>query len=127
VFSHVLYSVIRERYSELGIAAQIAQTLRCGYNVSMFPVLEDVAQKLNIAPDSLWRESLDAYMVRELRLTELDIADLQDRYGVVSPEELKAKIDSCDIYSHPAWEEMIEWENLAAYRERLTQLQASLS
>ncbi len=93
----------------------------------MFPVLEDVAQELNIAPDSLWRESLGAYIARELRLTDLDIADLQDRYGVFSPEELKAKIDSGDIYSHPAWEEMIEWENLAAYRARLARLQASLA
>jgi hypothetical protein len=109
------------------IAVPIALPLRCGYNVFMIPVLEDVAQKLNIAPDSLWRESLDAYIARELRLTEMDIADLQDRYGVASPEELKAKIDSGQIYSHPAWEEMIEWENLATYQERLTQLQASLS
>ena len=93
----------------------------------MFPVIEDVAQELNIAPDSLWQESLDAYIVRELRLTDLDVADLQDRYGVVSPEKLKAKIDSGDIYSHPAWEEMIEWENLAAYQVRLTRLQASLA
>lgn len=93
----------------------------------MFPALEDVAQELNIAPDSLWRESLDAYIARELRLTEMDIADLQDRYGVASPEELKAKIDSGDIYSHPVWEEMIEWENLVAYRARLTQLQDSLA
>lgn len=93
----------------------------------MFPVLEDVAQELNIAPESLWQESLGAYLARELRLTDLDIADLQDRYGVISPEELKAKIDSGDIYSHPAWEEMIEWENLAAYRGRLTQLQALLA
>lgn len=105
----------------------IARSLRYGYNATMIPVLEDAAQELNIAPDSLWRESLGAYIARELRLTDLDIADLQDRYGVLSPEELKAKIDSGDIYSHPAWEEMIEWENLAAYRTRLARLQSSLT
>ncbi|MCP4422817.1 MAG: hypothetical protein GY805_39915 [Chloroflexi bacterium] len=93
----------------------------------MISVLEVVAQELNIAPDSLWQESLNAYLARELRLTELDISDLQDRYGVVSPEELKAKIDSGDIYSHPAWEELIEWENLAAYQMRLNQLRDSLA
>ncbi|MCP4422974.1 MAG: hypothetical protein GY803_00635 [Chloroflexi bacterium] len=93
----------------------------------MFPVLEAVAQELNIDPDALWQESLSAYLARELRLTELDISDLQDRYGVVSPKELKAKIDSGDIYSHPAWEELIEWENLAAYQMRLNQLRDSLA
>ncbi|MBE2197244.1 MAG: hypothetical protein IAE79_01460 [Anaerolinea sp.] len=92
----------------------------------MFPALEDVAQELNVAPESLWQESLGAYLTRELRLTDLDIADLQDRYGVISPEELKAKIDSGDIYSHPAWEEMIEWENMVAHRGRLLQLETSL-
>lgn len=93
----------------------------------MIPVLETVAQELNIAPDALWQESLSAYISRELRLTEMDIADLQDRYGVASPEELKAKIESGEIYSHPAWEEMIEWENLVAYQERLNHLQALLT
>ena len=93
----------------------------------MVPVLEDVARKLNIAPDALWQESLSAYITRELRLIDLDIADLQDRYGVASPEELKARIDSGDVYSHPAWEDMIEWENLVAYRARLIELQASLT
>jgi hypothetical protein len=91
----------------------------------MIPVLEDVAQKLDITPDTLWQESLNAYIARELRLIDLDVADLRDRYGVASPEELKERIDSGDVYSHPAWEDMIEWENLEAYRKRLNQLQAS--
>jgi hypothetical protein len=81
---------------------------------------------LNIPPEILWRESLEAYIARESRLIELDVADLLDRYGVASPEQLKAKIESGDIYSHPAWEELIEWENLIAYRERLEKLQTSL-
>ena len=92
----------------------------------MFPVLEDVAQELNVTPDFLWQESLGAYAARELRLTDMDIADFQDRYDVAAPEELKAKIDSGDIYSHPAWEELIEWENLAMYRTSMVRLQASL-
>jgi hypothetical protein len=89
-------------------------------------MLENVAQELNIPPETLWRESLEAYIARESRLIELDTADFQDRYNVTSPEQLKAKIESGDIYSHPAWEELIEWENLLAYQERLEKLQASL-
>ena len=93
----------------------------------MFPVLEDVAQELNVAPDFLWQESFGAYTARELRLTDMDIADFQDRYGVGTPAELKAKIESGDIYSHPAWEELIEWENLVMYRTRMIRLQASFT
>jgi len=65
----------------------------------MVPVLENVAQELNIPPEILWRESLEAYLVRQSHLIELDVADLRDRYGVASPEQLKTKIESGDIYS----------------------------
>lgn len=92
----------------------------------MIPVFEEIAQELNIPSDVLWREILEAYIAREMRLAQLDIADLQDRYNVTEPGQLKAKIESGDIYSHPAWEEMIEWENLLAYQERLKRLQSSL-
>ncbi|HID51526.1 MAG TPA: hypothetical protein EYP41_05760 [Anaerolineae bacterium] len=80
----------------------IASLLRCGNNVIMIPVLEDVAQKLDIAPDALWQESLNAYIARELRLIDLDVADLRDLYGVASPEESRERIDSGNVYSHPA-------------------------
>ncbi len=93
----------------------------------MFPVLEDVAQELNVDPHFLWQESFGAYTARELRLTDMDIADFQDRYEVNTPKELKAKIERGDIYSHPAWEELIEWEHLAVYRARMLQLQASFT
>lgn len=92
----------------------------------MVPVLENVAQELNIPPERLWRKSLEAYLTHESRLIELDVADFRDRYGVASPAQLKAKIESGDIYSHPAWEDLIEWENLASYHERLQKLQTSL-
>lgn len=92
----------------------------------MIPALEEVAHELNIPPENLWQESLRAYVARELRLVELDIADIQDRYDVLTPEQLEASIKSGDIYSHPAWEELIEWENLLAHRKRLRSLQTSL-
>jgi hypothetical protein len=88
--------------------------------------IEEVAQDLNITPETLWQQSLDAYVSRELRLVELDVADIQDRYGVVSPDQLENKIESGEIYSHPAWEDLIEWENLLAHRKRLLHLQSSL-
>ena len=58
---------------------------------------------------------------------QLDIADLQDRYSVSTSAELVARIEQGQIYSHPAWEESIEWENLEAYIDRLIQLQAQVT
>lgn len=88
--------------------------------------IEEIAQDLNITPETLWQESLAAYVSRELRLVELNVADIQDRYGVVSPDKLENKIESGEIYSHPAWEDLIEWQSLLAHRKRLLHLQSSL-
>ncbi len=89
----------------------------------MVMALEQVAEAPQVSPEELWRQSLDAYILREKRLAQLDIADVQDRYGVSSAAELKRKIESGAIYSHPAWEDLIEWENLLAYAQRLDSLQ----
>lgn len=88
----------------------------------MVIALEQAAEALQITPEELWRQSLEAYVSREKRLAQLDIADVQDRYGVTSCAELKEKIEIGAIYSHPAWEDLIEWENLLAHVERLERL-----
>jgi hypothetical protein len=46
--------------------------------------------------------------VHEKRLAELDVADFQDRHGMTSIAELRQKIESSAIHSHPAWEDLIE-------------------
>lgn len=88
----------------------------------MVMVLEQVAETLRVTPEDLWRQSLDAYIQREKRLVQLDVADLQDRYGVASLAELRQKIENKIVYSHPAWEDLIEWENLQAHIQRLDSL-----
>ncbi len=93
----------------------------------MTVAVEQVAQILDLSPDELYRRSLAAFLEREMRLVQLDIADLQDRYGVSTRSELVAKIERGEIYSHPAWEDSIEWENLEAYARRLAQLQSEIS
>ena len=46
------------------------------------------------------------------RMAEEDIAILRDRYGVPSKKDLEKRIKRKEIYSHPAWEDLITWENL---------------
>ncbi len=88
--------------------------------------VEQIARELTVSPDELQRCSLGAYVEREQRLARLDIADLQDRYGVRTAVELAASIEQGRVASHPAWEELIEWEQLDAYLDRLAQWQAEL-
>jgi hypothetical protein len=88
----------------------------------MMITLDYVAETLQVPAEELWRQSLQAYVLRERRLAQLDIADIQDRYGVTSVDELTQRIEAGAIYSHPAWEDTIEWENLLAHLKRLDQL-----
>ena len=89
-------------------------------------VLERLADELTISPDELERRSLLAFVELEQRLAKMDIANLEDRYGVRTSEELVAGIEQGLLYSHPAWEDSIEWEQLAAYLARLVRWQAEL-
>jgi hypothetical protein len=88
--------------------------------------IEQLAVELNLSSTELLRRSLNAFLERERRASQQDIADLQDRYDVASVAELESKIESGVIYSHPAWEDLIEWQNLEAYLERLDQLTSQL-
>ncbi len=88
--------------------------------------VEQIAKELTVSPEELQRRSLKAFIEREQRLARMDIADLQDRYGVQTAAELAEKIDRGEVYAHPAWEEMIEWERLEAYLKRLEQWLAEL-
>jgi hypothetical protein len=88
--------------------------------------VEQIARELTVSPDELQRRSLSAYVEREQRLARLDIADLQDRYGVRTAAELASSIEQGTVASHPAWEELIEWERLEDYLVRLAKWQAEL-
>lgn len=81
-----------------------------------------IAQQLHLSPEELMQRSLVSFLEREKRTVQMDIADLQDRYGTRSSAALHSRIERGEIYSHPAWEEAIEWEQLEAYLDHLQSL-----
>jgi hypothetical protein len=85
----------------------------------MGPTITRISKELNIPPDELTHRSLLTYLEHELRLAEEDIADIRDKYLVTTRAELEKKIKSKKIYSHPAWEDLIAWENT---EERIAKL-----
>lgn len=93
---------------------------------NMMAAVKEIARELTVSPDELQRRSLGAYIEREQRRARLDISDLQDRYGVSTAAQLAASIEQGTIASHPAWEELIEWERLEEYLKRLARWQAEL-
>ena len=89
--------------------------------------LDEVARRLNVPSDKLVRDSLAAYVAQQERLTRADVADLSERYGVTTARELRNRIESGTIHSHPAWEDAIEWETFEAYLLQLDGLRTQLS
>lgn len=85
----------------------------------MNPKLDQISKDLNISSDELINRSLRAYLEHELRLAEEDIADIRDKYLVASRSEFENKIKNKEIASHPAWEDLIVWENTEKYIEKL--------
>jgi len=84
--------------------------------------VERVARELNMPLDGLMQRSLQAFLRQEVRAVQMDIADFQDRYGVSAAGELRAQIDQGKVYSHPAWEDAIEWERLEDHLKRLERM-----
>ncbi len=93
--------------------------------MSAMPVpteVERAARELNMPLEGLMQRSLKAFLRQEIRAVQMDIADLQDRYGVSAAGELRTQIEQGKAHSHPAWEEAIEWERLEDHLKRLERM-----
>lgn len=88
----------------------------------MTPTITQISKELNIPSKDLTKRSLIAFLEHELRLAEEDIADIRDKYLVSSAPELEKKIKSKKISSHPAWEDIITWENTEGHIASLKHL-----
>ena len=88
--------------------------------------IESLSKELNIPIEELKTRSIKAFLEREIRLAEEDIADIRERYNVPDRIELEQAIKNKLISSHPAWEDLIIWENLEKYittlKEKLEQI-----
>lgn len=61
------------------------------------------------------RKGLLSLMEKEIRLAELEIASIRERYGVFSVGSLYKAIEDGRIPEHPAWEDYIVWKNKEAH------------
>lgn len=82
-------------------------------------ILEELAHSLDLEPEEVIHQSLRAFLDKEIRLALEDITLLKDRYQVERRELLEEKMKNSQIPSYPAWEDLIQWENLEAYLEKL--------
>ena len=78
-----------------------------------------ISKIVGVSEEEIISKSLISFIEREIRLSEGDIADIRERYNVISKEELYDAIKTKKIASHPAWEDYIVWQNKEKYVEDL--------
>lgn len=78
-------------------------------------VVTEVGKIINIPKEELITKGMLAYIEKEIRLTESELADIRERYDVITKRELYNRIKDKEIESHPAWEDYIVWKNKEEY------------
>jgi len=81
-----------------------------------------LSQQTGLPETELVHKGLLAYIQNEIRLAELEIANIRERYGVFSKEELYQAIEEGNVVEHPAWEDYIIWQNKLAHISNLRHL-----
>ncbi len=82
----------------------------------------ELSNTLAIPESEVVRKGLLAFIDKEIRLAEWEIAQIRERYEVLSPEALYQAIQEGQVAGHPAWEDYIVWKNKKAHMARLRQM-----
>ena len=75
-------------------------------------LLSKLSKELEIPEKKILDESLNVFLDTELRNASADILKIKKQFNVSKPKELKNKIETGKLEEHPAWEQLIYWENL---------------
>jgi len=82
----------------------------------------ELGNVLALPESEIIHKGLLALIEKEIRLAELEIAEIRERYDVFSKESLYQAIQDGQIAGHPAWEDYIVWKNKEAHIARLRQV-----
>ncbi len=82
----------------------------------------ELSNTLAISESELIRKGLLAFIEKEIRLAEWEIAQIRERYDVFSKESLYEAIQDGEVAGHPAWEDYIVWKDKEAHIARLRQM-----
>jgi hypothetical protein len=75
-------------------------------------LLTSLSRDLEIPERKIIDEGISVFLEKELRDASAEILNIKTHFKVSKPSELKSKIESGKIGEHPAWEQLIYWENL---------------
>ena len=84
-------------------------------------LIERVSKTLGLPPEKLVSGSVKEYLKSRLRTTQAEINEIETKYNVQNPKNLEQKIKQGTIEEHPAWEDLILYENLQKQAEKIKQ------
>lgn len=75
-------------------------------------MLHKLSKELDMPENQIIDKSIPAFLENELRSASVDILKIKELFQVVTMQDLKQKIELGKVEEHPAWEQLIYWENL---------------
>ncbi|MCL6560634.1 MAG: hypothetical protein K6U74_17940 [Firmicutes bacterium] len=85
-------------------------------------VIQDAEKILGVPAEVIFREGLKGFLLSKVEENNKIINDLKEKYGAAGYAELEEKIKPGNVPAHPAWEDVILWEELTRHTERLRDL-----
>jgi hypothetical protein len=87
--------------------------------VAVATQVTQIASSLGLTENELFRQALVSFLLERKRQTLQLKLEILARYSAESLAELESKIARGDVAEHPAWEDLIVAENLAARLKEL--------
>lgn len=85
-------------------------------------VVKEVGSLLGIPEEAVLREGLKKLLISKIEENGDIVDGLKEKYGVSGYLELEDKIRKGEVPEHPAWEDVILWEELSRHTEALQEL-----
>ena len=86
--------------------------------------VEQIAKRFGLSQEALIEQGVRALLLCEIGELEREIAQLRERYSMLTSEELKQAMDKRRVPEHPTWEDYIWWmecqDQIAEIKDALT-------
>ncbi len=82
-------------------------------------VVREAETVLGMPKDLIFKESLKSFLMAKIEENNKIIQSLTEKHGVTGYLELEDKIKKGEVPGHPAWEDVILWEQLFKHNVKL--------
>ncbi|MFZ5650717.1 MAG: hypothetical protein ACOY4I_07680 [Bacillota bacterium] len=85
-------------------------------------IVKEAEILLGLPGEVIFKEGLKRFLTSKAEENENIIRDLKKKYGIGGYLELEKKIKRGEVSEHPAWEDVILWEELSNHALKLRDL-----